>query len=373
MSFWKQPLILVLLGGAGYGGYLAYLQNVAPQEASAAPTPRSARAAAVEVAVAQTRDMPEIVEAVGTTRARQTVEIVPEISGRVEELLLTPGQKVDRGDVLVRLDSAIARADLDEARAQLTERKRTLERTIQLRETNAVAASTLDEAQARLAEARAQLDRAEQRLAERTIRAPFDGMVGLAEVDLGARVSAGTRVTWLDDLTEVEIDFGLSETYFSRVAMGQGVTATSAAFPDRQFTGVIDAVDSRIDPVSRSFRARARVPNPDGTLPAGMFMQLDLTLSQPNFVTVPEEAIVFQAADTYVFAVRDGTARRISVQTGPRREGVVAILDGISAGETVVIRGLHSVQDGGQVNILNADEAGSAARAEGTARPEEDA
>ncbi|MFD1508642.1 efflux RND transporter periplasmic adaptor subunit [Lacimonas salitolerans] len=373
MSFFKQLLVLVLLGGAAYGGYQAYLENFAPQEAAAAQNQRGARPATVEVAIAQTRDMPEIIEAVGTTRARQTIEIVPEISGRVEELLVRPGQQVNAGDVLVRLDSAIARADVDEARAQLTERERTLERAIQLRETNAVAASTLDDAQARLAEARAQVDRVEQRLAERTIRAPFAGTVGLAEVDLGARVSAGTRVTWLDDLSEVEIDFGLSETFFSRVSIGQGVTATSAAFPGRQFTGVVDAVDSRIDPVSRSFRARARVPNPDGTLPAGMFMQLDLTLSQPNHVTVPEEAIVFQAAETYVFAVRDGTARRIPVQTGPRREGVVAILDGIDTGETVVIRGLHSVQDGGQVNILNADEAGTAAADASRAQPEEDA
>lgn len=372
MSFWKQLLILILLGAAGYGGYQAYLQNFAPTETAAASPQRGARPASVEIAIAATRDMPEIIEAVGTTRARQTIEIVPEISGRVEEILVSPGQRVSADDVLVRLDSAIARADLDEARAQMTERQRTLERALQLRETNAVAAATLDDAEARLAEARAQVDRAEQRLAERIIRAPFDGIVGLSEVDLGARVSPGTRITWLDDLSEVEIDFGLPETVYSRVRTGQRVTARSAAFPDRQFIGEIDVVDSRIDPVSRSFRARARVPNPDGTLPAGMFMQLDLTLSQPSLVTVPEEAIVFQAAETYVFAVRDGTARRVTVQTGPRRDGVVAILDGLQEGETVVIRGLHSVRDGGEVNIMNADQAGTAERADAAARAQED-
>ena len=361
MAFWKQIIILLLLGAAGYGGYTGYNEYFAPKATAAeVPPARGSRPAPVEVATAELREMRDIVEAVGTTRARQSVEIVPEISGRVQEVGFTPGQRVEEGAVLVRLDDAIARADLAEARAQLQERERVLERAKQLRDTNAVAAATLDEAETRLAEARAQFDRAEQRLAERTIRAPFDGIVGLAEVDTGARVSPGMRITWLDDLDEVEIDFALPETFFSRVKTGQAVSASSAAFPGRAFDGRIDAVDSRIDPVGRSFRARARIPNPDGTLPAGMFMSLELTLAEPQMVTVPEEALVYQAAETYVFAVKDGKAQRVSVKTGQRRDGLVAILDGIEAGTQVIVRGLHRVRDGVDLSILNADQAAAA-------------
>ncbi|MCM2562285.1 efflux RND transporter periplasmic adaptor subunit [Lutimaribacter sp. EGI FJ00015] len=349
MSFFKQLLILVVLAAGSYGGYLLYQEHYATEPTAAQG--RGPQSAPVEVAPAVLREMPEIVEAVGTTRALQSVEIVPEASGRIEEMPISTGQRVEAGQVLVRLDDAIARADLTEAEAQLTERERTVERAKQLRESNAVAAATLDQAEARLAEARAQLDRARQRLSERTILAPFGGVVGLSEVDVGARVNAGTQITWLDDLSEVEIGFALPETLFSRVRSGQAVNALSAAFPGQEFTGVIDAVDSRIDPVSRSFRARARIPNPDGTLPAGMFMSLQLILGRPEMVTVPEEALVYQAAETYVFVVEDDTARRITVKTGPRLDGMVAIVDGLNEGARVVTRGLHRVRDGGAVSI----------------------
>jgi membrane fusion protein (multidrug efflux system) len=357
MSIWKQFLILILLAGLAYGGNLGYRRHLAQtgteQGESSGSSPELA---VVEVARAETRTMSEIIEAVGTTRALQSVDIVPEASGRIEDLAITPGQHVENGAVLVRLDDTIARADLAEAKARLLERERMLTRMTQLRGSNTVAEATLEQTEARLAEARAQHDRAEQRLAERTIRAPFAGVVGLAEVDRGARVSAGTVIARLDDLSAVEIEFSLPETVFSRIRTGQTITATGAAFPGREFSGRIDAVDSRIDPVSRAVRARAVIPNPDLTLPAGMFMSLELTLSQSDRVVVPEEAIVLQAAETYVFTVTDGKARRVTVKTGQRRDGIVAILEGLEDGTQVVIHGLHRLRDGKAVRILNSDE-----------------
>jgi membrane fusion protein (multidrug efflux system) len=161
-------------------------------------------------------------------------------------------------------------------------------------------------------------------------------------------------LTSLDDLTEVEVEFSLPETLFARIASGKPVRATGVAFPGQAFDGRIEEVDSRIDPVSRSFRARAVIPNPDGVLPAGMFMSLDITLSETEFVVVPEEAIVFQAAETYVYVVTDGTARRVPIRTGQRRDGVVAVVEGLVQGDIVIIRGLHRVRDGGPVEVLSA-------------------
>lgn len=358
MSIWKQLIILCLMAATGYGAYEGYLHYTADDAAPKAARSKSARAATVEVASVEMRTLRQTVEAVGTSRASQSVEIVPETDGRIVELAIRPGARVDKGAVLVRLDDTITRADLVEAEARLTEREQALSRITQLRRTNAVSVATLEDATARLAEARAQLDRARQRLAERTILAPFDGITGLAEVDEGARVSAGTVITTLDDLSEVEVEFALPETLFAQVETGQKVIAHSAAFPGKSFSGRIAAVDSRIDPVSRAFRARAVIPNPDGTLPSGMFMSLDLTISQAEHLVVPEEAIIFQAAQTYVFALNGDTAHRTSVQTGARRNGMVAVLDGLEAGERVVVRGLHRVRDGGQVTLLKADDGG---------------
>lgn len=355
MSIWKQILILALLAAVGYGGYEGYQRYLAALDNAGDPGGRrGAGAAVVELAPAQRKTLNETIEAVGTTRAQQSIEIVPEASGRIEEINFIAGQHVEKDAVLVRLDDAIARADMAEAQAKLVERERVLERVTQLRSSNAVAEATLEEAIARLAEVNAQVDRAAQRLAERTLRAPFAGTVGLSEVDHGARVNAGTLIARIDDLSTVEVEFSLPETLFARIENGQEIAATSAAFPGRTFAGQIDAVDSRIDPVGRSFRARAVIPNPDGTLPAGMFMSLELILSQTDHIVVPEEAIVFQAAETYVFRVQGDKAARVAVQTGQRRDGMVAILAGLSEGDEVVIRGLHRVRDGGAVELLNA-------------------
>lgn len=355
MSIWKQLLVLAALVAMFYGGYEGYLRYYDPDNAAGTgQASGGSEAAPVEIALAEKKVLRDIVEAVGTTRALQSVDIVPEASGRIEELTFSSGQNVEKGAILVRLDDAIARADVTEARARLLERERVLERVNQLRGSNAVAVATLEDAVARLAETRAELDRAEQRLAERVIRAPFAGTVGLAEVDRGARVAAGTFIARVDDLSEVEIEFSLPETLFAQVRTGQPVTARSAAFPGREFSGRIDAVDSRIDPVGRSFRARAVIPNPDGTLPAGMFMSLELTLAETERTVVPEEAIIFQAAETYVFTVSDGVATRLTVTTGQRRAGFVAIVEGLEPGQQVIVEGLHRVRNGGQVRVLNA-------------------
>ncbi|MGR3698124.1 MAG: efflux RND transporter periplasmic adaptor subunit [Roseovarius sp.] len=184
---------------------------------------------------------------------------------------------------------------------------------------------------------------------------PSGGVVGLTNYDVGARVVEGQVLTRLDDLSEVEVEFSLPETVFAQVRPGQSLIARSAAFADRVFEGTLDVVDSRIDPVGRAFRARGRIPNADGTLAAGMFLSLTLVLSESAHVTVPEEALVFQAAETYVFVVADGKASRRTVTSGQRKDGRVAILSGLEAGEEVIIRGLQRVRDGSTLKVLGAD------------------
>lgn len=362
MSILKQLIILCVLGGLAYGGYVTYQTQFAP-DTVAQPDAGGPRPVTVEVSRAETRTMRDTVEAVGTTRAVKSVDIVPEANGRLVELTITPGTPVAAGAVLARLDDSIQRADLSEAVAVLTEQRQTLDRIRQLSRSNAVSQAALEDATARLAEAQADMERARRRLEDRAITAPFAGVVGLTNYDVGARVSDGQVLTRLDDLTEVEVEFSLPETVFSQVRRGQTAMARSAAFPDRRFRGTVTAVDSRIDPVSRAFRTRAVIPNPDSTLPAGMFLSLTLVLSEQDRITVPEEAIVFQAAETYVFVDDGGTARRRTVETGQRRDGRIAVLSGLDEGEEVVVRGLQRVRDGTPLTILDTGDAATASAA----------
>ena len=365
MSVWKQLLLIGVLAVIGYGAYWGRDAYFPPTE-PAQQAKRGGRALSVEVAPAVMREVRDTVEAVGTTLALQSVEIVPQEAGRVTAVGISASAKVQAGQVLVRLDDALERADLAEAEARLSERENAMARMRQLRETRAVSQASFEEATARLAEAEAHLERAREKLANREVRAPFDGVVGLSYVDVGARVTPGDMLVRLDDLSSVLLEFSLPEHLFAQARPGQSVTGYSAAFPERSFIGQIEAVDSRIDPVSRAFRVRAVLPNPEGVLPAGMFMALELELSSQVALTVPEEAIVFQAAQTYVYTPRDGRAVQVPVVTGKRADGQVMITAGLSEGQDVVVRGLGRLRDGAAITILPGAQAGAQAGGSGS-------
>lgn len=358
MPIWKQLLLILLLGAAGAGGYWLYDAEFRPAEAVGASAEPSR--VTVEIAVAEEEHLAELVEAVGTTRALRSVEIVPLAAGRVTEILFRAGQQVEKGEVLVRLDDDIERADLTEAKALLVEARQAVERVQKLRKSNAVALAELERATAQFAAATAALERAERRLADREIRAPFAGVVGLSEVDLGAHLGPGSTITTLDDLSSVEIEFSLPEGLFAAIRIGQEVAASSVAYPQQSFAGEVTAIGTRIDPVARAFRVRAIVANPDQALPAGMFMFLTLAIEESSAVMVPEEAVIAEASGAHVFVIEGDRAEARAVRTGARRSGIVAILDGVQAGESVAIAGLERLQHGAAIRVLDAPATASA-------------
>lgn len=352
MSPVRQVLLTLILAAAVGGGWWGWTTLVdAPGTAGGADAPRGGGATAVVTGTAETRTILERVEAVGTTRARQAIEIVPLDDGWLVEVDFTPGERVPAGHVLARLDSDIQRADLDEARALLEERELALERARTLRTTAAVAQATIEQLIAERAAAQARLDRAERRVADRVVVAPFAGVVGLRQIDVGSRVNDTSVLTTLDDLDEVEIAFQLPERLFGRVRVGQEVTARAAAF-DQPFTGRIVTVDTRIDATARSFEVRALLPNPDLVLPAGMFMHLEVVLQARPAVVVAEGAVVVEGDASYVYVVEDDRARRRDVRLGQRELGVVEVVAGLVAGETVIVQGTSRVRDGVPVRSL---------------------
>ncbi|WP_420392912.1 efflux RND transporter periplasmic adaptor subunit [Acuticoccus sp.] len=366
MSIARQVLLLVFLAVAGGLGWLVLEEraaapseggpaNSAPAGAAGAPEGLGRqRAVAVEVASAAQRTLQRSVEAVGTTRALQSVDIVPLAEGRVVERNITPGRDVDPGFVIARLDTGIEEATLAEAEATRSEKASALERSATLQRSNAstVSEATLDALAAELAVAEAGVQRARQRLEDRAILAPFAGVLGIGNVDLGAFVETSTVLTTLDDLSEVEVQFSLPETVYGQIRRGQTIEAESAAFPGRVFEGEVVAVDSRIDPVSRAFRVRARLPNEDRALPVGMFMRLDLALEDRTAVVVPEVALSIDGGDATVYVATGEVVQRRPVTIGLRRDGFVEVIEGVAAGEDVVTRGIQSLRDGATVTVL---------------------
>ena len=345
MSIIRQLIVSLLLVAGAAGGYLLYGQLTA-QEAGSAGNQRGAQAVGVVVAEAALETVRNRAEAVGTTLANQAIEIVPLASGRVTELTFEPGAPVAAGTVLARLDDAIERADLAEAQAMSQEAVSALERGQRLRASNNIAEATLVELRAAAGAAQARVDRAAQRLEDRVVTAPFDGVVGIRRVDLGARVDNDTVLTTLDDRSEMTVEFSLPETFYGQVAPGLPVTARSTSFPDRGFDGAIATVDTRIDVTSRSFRVRATLPNPDLLLPAGLFVLVDVTLDEREAVVIPEEAVGTEAGRAVVYIAAGERAERRIVELGQRMLGKVEVVAGIEPGELVVSRGLQRMRDG---------------------------
>lgn len=360
MKTGRQLAVLAAIAVVAGGGWFAFdrFSGLAMTGKPGAERAGSQRARLIETAVAALRPIETSVDAVGTSLALQSVEIVPLASGRIAEIAFTAGQRVAAGDILVRLDSDIEQADVRQAEAVLKEVDIALDRARTLHGLKAGKQSTVDELAAKRATAQASLDRAQRKLADRTVRAPFSGIVGLRRVDIGARVDATTALTTLDDLSEIKIDFKVPERHYGQIAQGQVVTATTVAFPGRSFVGKVSAIDSRIDQVGRAFRVRALVPNPDGALPAGLFMLVKLVLERAERLTVPEEAVMPEAGRTYVFVVAKGKVSRREVKLGQRDIGVVEVREGLSAGDTVVIKGFAALRDGASVRVVNSGKAG---------------
>ncbi len=359
MSFLRQILLLCLLTAVAGGAYWVWETYIAEQGgADAAQTDatrtgaRRGGAQGVEVAKAVMVDFADRIEAVGTTRARQSVEIVPLASGRVAGISFEAGAAIKAGDVMIRLDDDIERADLVEAEAKLARAASTLARTSALRKKKAVSEAALTKAIAERAIAGAAVGRARRKLADRTVTAPFDGRTGLRQIDIGARVDTDTMITTLDDLSEAEIEFSVPEILFGRLGPGAAVQATAAAFPGQIFEGTVKIVDSRVDPVSRAFRVRAGLPNPDGLLPAGMFMYLEAVTGRRKALVVPEESVIAEGAGAFVYVIIDEKAVRRSVALGQRRVGEVEITAGLVEGEIVATAGTQRLRDGKAVRII---------------------
>lgn len=309
---------------------------------------------AVVTAAAVEKPVAVEVEALGTARANEAVEITSKSANTVISVRFEEGQLVRRGQLLVEFDGAQARADLAAAEAALAESRSAFARSKDLYTQQALSQAQLETIEATLLSNQARVAAAQARLADTLIRAPFDGRVGLRRVSVGALVNPGTVITTLDDTRTMKVDFDVPEVFLAVLNPGLGVVARSAAFANEAFAGEVESVDSRVDPVTRSIRVRARMPNPDGRLRPGMFLTVRVSRDPLPGIVVPEQALVPERGKTYVFVLADGRISRREVAIGRRTPGEVELTQGIAAGERVVIEGTQKVRDGSAAHELAA-------------------
>ncbi|MFT3955295.1 MAG: efflux RND transporter periplasmic adaptor subunit [Piscinibacter sp.] len=346
-------------------------QAAAAAGASAPATAGSAAAAGpvvVEVARASVARIEDDAQSVGSLRSRQGVMLRPEVSGRVARLGFADGQRVRRGQLLVQLDDTLQRAQLQQAQAQASIARTNLQRNRELLAQNFVSASAVDQSAASLEVAEAQVALAQAQLERMRIVAPFDGVAGIAVVNLGDYVKDGADLVNLEDASSMSVDFRLPERYLARLKPGQPVEVQVDALPGRSFSGRIDAVDSQIDANGRSLLVRARLPNPQGELKAGMFARSRTVFAvREQAVVVPEEALVPQGGRQYLVKVVDGPAgpvsQRIEARLGVRLPGRAEILEGIAAGDMVVTAGQARLMRGDGLALRVVEIGGGAPRA----------
>lgn len=302
--------------------------------------------------VTQTVELQTVVDeiqALGTAHANESIEIQPRISSLIERITFEGGQLVQKGDLLVELENSEIVAGLALAEASLSESRSLYARSKSLADTQAISASTLEQLLAQVKVDEAQVEAAKARLSNTVIRAPFSGRIGLRRISPGSFVSNSTIITTLDDVSTIKLDFSVPETFLTVLSEGMKIAAHSLVYPDRVFSGSVASIDTRLDPVTRAVQVRAIIPNEDGALKPGMFLSVDLQRERGKQLLAPEQSIVPEGRNQYVFVVANGIAEKRAVQLGRRTLGFVVISGGLTAGETVITEGTHKVRDGSQV------------------------
>ncbi|MBY0339150.1 MAG: efflux RND transporter periplasmic adaptor subunit [Acetobacteraceae bacterium] len=363
MRAWVQLGIVALLGGAGYAWHanaeawgvprplaLVGLEKAQPVQPARGGSPGGQ--VPVVVAAARSGEVVEQVESVGTVRAREAVTITTKVSGIVTTVRFQEGQRVREGDVLMELDAAALRAELDQARATADNARQQLARARALPAGQAVSQARIDELESLARAAEGRVRQTQARIEETRLIAPFTGRVGLRQVSPGALIQPGTAVTTLDDISRVRVEFSIPEVHFARVQVGNRVIARSSAYGNRRFEGRVAVMDTRIDPTTRTVRLISEFENADEALKPGLFLTVELTMERrPNATIVPEEALDPMGDRNFVYAIRDGRARRVEVQLGLRLPGEVEIRRGVEPGDQIVVRGLQRLREGAPVRV----------------------
>jgi len=376
--------ILAALGilAAAAGGYwYGALRNPLPAGGTAVSggTGKSGPAKAAAVVPVQatkvsTAMLPQTITAVGSLRSDESVTLRPEVAGRITAILFQEGQRVAKGATLVRLDPAINLAEVQQVRANLALARSKHERAVDLSGRNFISSQARDEAKNNFEVAQAALALAEAKLARTEIKAPFAGIIGLRVVSEGDYVKEGADLVNLEAIDPIKVDFRVPETFLRDVQVGQSVEVALDALPGKTYDGRVIALNPLVDAAGRALVIRAQVRNQDTALRPGMFARVTLiTRTRKDSLVVPEEALVPQGTEQFVYRVVDGKAARVAVKTGQRRDSKVEILSGVNKDDIVVTAGQLRLRDGVSVRVADPDVNAKAKANTAKAAPEQPA
>ena len=386
MAYKKKYAVLALVGISVAAGAAWWWQNKAPAGGAApssATSPTSGgpaaapagaasgapgagpagagRAPAVEVAKVESMTLVDETQAVGSLRSRQGVMLRPEVGGRVKQILFTDGQRVRKGQLMVQFEDQLQQAQVAQARAELSIAEANHKRNQELVAQNFISQRSLDESAAALEVSRAKLALAQATLQRLQVLAPFDGITGLKQINVGDYLKDGADMVNVEDIDAVLLDFRLPERFQAKIRAGQKAQLTVDALPGRPFSAIVQAVDPLIEANGRSVGVRGCIDNRQQQLRPGMFARVNAVFgSRDNALVIPEEAIIPQGGRTFVVKVVAGDkpdaliSQRVPVKVGLRQPGKVEIVEGLSAGDTVVTAGHQRLQkDGTAVRVVD--------------------
>ncbi|NVJ92247.1 MAG: efflux RND transporter periplasmic adaptor subunit [Methylocystaceae bacterium] len=296
-----------------------------------------------------------IIKAIGTSRAVRSVTLYSKIDGDIAEIVPREEQMVAAQDVIIKLDNRNASLSARLAETQLKAAEIALRRAQQLRKNNVRSSANVEDAQIGVEKARIELLQAKEVLKDHTLRAPFAGFVGIAKVEVGDRITTDQPIITLDDRSTLIIEFGVAENYLSRLKKDMAITAQSANYPPKTIKGVIERIDSRVDPVSRTVLVRAAFANPLGDLLPGMSFAITLKLPGDDFLAVPELALQWRDGKSYVWRIDGDIAKRVEVLLVRRLNNNVLVQGDLKAGDRVVVEGVQRLRDGRSVQSIDAE------------------
>lgn len=367
MAYQKKYALIAVVGVCVASGAAWWFQRSASVDQPTVAAPAGGgRAPAVEVAKVTSITLVDETQSVGSLRSRQGVMLRPEVAGRVSKILFNDGQRVRKGQLLVQFDDQLQAAQVSQAKAEMSIAAANHKRNQELVAQNFISKRSLDESAAALEVAQAKLDLAIATMQRLKIVAPFDGVTGLRQVNVGDYLKDGTDVVNIEDIDAVLVDFRLPERFQAKVRPGQKAQLTVDALPGRPFAAIVQAVDPLIDANGRSVGVRGCVDNRQQQLRPGMFARVNAVFgSRPSALVIPEEAIVPQGGRTFVVKVVPGDkpetliSQRVAVKVGLRQPGKVEILEGLELDDTVVIAGHQRLQkDGTAVRVVDMSKPG---------------
>lgn len=340
-----QIVITTLLAVVLAAGWLWLSGAQDPAESSQRRTKRPAATKVMVEALDLAQDR-VVVRAIGTGDAQKSAAIHPSVSGEVTEVRFRAGQRVRKESVLVRLDDEHQKLALSLTWVALRKAKRDVARLKKLAASGHASRARLDTTQTELESASVRHAQAEADLADRTITAPFTGVIGLTDINVGDRVSEDTMIATLDDRSTILVDFNLPEDYAARVQLGDTIGVRPSTTPERRIEGKIVALGSRIEPTSRSLKVRAGIANPGDTIRPGTSFEVALTFDGRTYPVVREVAVLWSRDGAYLWRAADGKAEKVFVKLVRRNDGRILVDGPLKSGDLVVVEGVQGLRDG---------------------------